>query len=116
VPGKTVLSVSGALTLGPQNNHVKRKMPVGILTIGFITAASIDYAGPGKNGMSETTRQKSIEKLKSFTKKIGYPDKWKEYEGVTIARNDFVGNIGSTNIWDYNDMVARMGQPVNKQR
>ncbi|HEX8461625.1 MAG TPA: M13 family metallopeptidase N-terminal domain-containing protein, partial [Segetibacter sp.] len=33
--------------------------------------------------MSEATKKKGIEKLHSFTKKIAYPDKWKEYEGVT---------------------------------
>jgi len=55
-----------------------------------------------------------VEKLNAFTKKIAYPDKWKEYEGVTISKDDFVGNIRSANMWAYNEMVNRMGKPVDK--
>ena len=47
-------------------------------------------------------------------KKLAYPDKWKEYEGVTIAKNDFVGNVRRANMWEYNDMVNRMGKPVDQ--
>ncbi len=64
--------------------------------------------------MSEATKKRGLEKLNAFTKKIAYPDKWKEYQGVTISKDDFVGNIRSANIWDYNEMVNRMGKPVDK--
>jgi len=64
--------------------------------------------------MSDATKQKGIEKLHAFTKKIAYPDKWKEYQGVTIAKDDFIGNVLRTNVWEYNDMVNRMGKPVDR--
>ena len=66
--------------------------------------------------MSEVTKVKAMEKLHAFTKKIGYPDKWKTYEGVTISSKDFVSNIRSAGIWSYNEMTSRMGKPVDRTR
>ncbi|MCW3079783.1 M13 family metallopeptidase [Segetibacter sp.] len=66
--------------------------------------------------MSEATKKRGIEKLHAFTKKIAYPDKWKEYQGLTVARKDFIGNIRRADMWEYNDMVNRMGQPVDRSR
>lgn len=66
--------------------------------------------------MSEVTKQRGIEKLRAFTKKIGYPDKWKTYEGVTIDPKDFLGNLRRANSWEYNEMVTRYGKPVDKMR
>jgi putative endopeptidase len=64
--------------------------------------------------MSEATKKRGIEKLHAFTKKIAYPDKWKEYQGVTIDKTDFVGNVRRAYQWAYNDMVNKMGQPVDR--
>ena len=64
--------------------------------------------------MSEQTKKQGLEKLNAFTKKIAYPDKWKEYEGVTISTNSFVTNIRNANNWAYNEMVNRMGKPVDR--
>ncbi len=64
--------------------------------------------------MSEDTRKKALEKLDAFTKKIAYPDKWKDYDGVVINRGDFLGNIHSCSVWAYSYMVSHMGQPVDK--
>ena len=64
--------------------------------------------------MSEQTKKQGLEKLNAFTKKIAYPDKWKEYEGVTISANSLVTNIRNANNWAYNEMVNRMGKPVDR--
>ncbi len=66
--------------------------------------------------MSEETKKRGIEKLHAFTKKIAYPDKWKDYQGVTIAKDDFIGNIHRADMWEYNDMVSHMGKPVDRTR
>lgn len=66
--------------------------------------------------MSDETKTRALEKLHAFTKKIAYPDKWKTYDGITITRSDLVANVHSCNVWSYNDMVSRMGQPVDKTR
>lgn len=64
--------------------------------------------------MSEDTKQRGLEKLHAFTRKIAYPDKWKTYDGVVITKNNLMQNILNANIWAYNDGVKRMGKPVDK--
>ncbi|MES2775009.1 MAG: M13 family metallopeptidase [Bacteroidota bacterium] len=64
--------------------------------------------------MSQETKTKALEKLHAFVKKIGYPDKWKTYEGVVTSKNDFIGNVRNVAVWQYNDMVNRMGKPVDR--
>lgn len=64
--------------------------------------------------MSDETKTKALEKLNAFTKKIAYPDKWKDYNGVVINRNDYLGNIRRVSQWAYNEMITRYGKPVDK--
>ncbi len=64
--------------------------------------------------MSDATKKRGIEKLHAFTKKIAYPDKWKDYQGININPNDFVGNIHSARKWDFNDNINRMGKTVDR--
>jgi putative endopeptidase len=66
--------------------------------------------------MSDETKVKALEKLNSFTKKIGYPDVWRDYSSIKIDKADFVGNLRRASQWAYNDMVTRYGQPVDKTR
>jgi putative endopeptidase len=64
--------------------------------------------------MSETTKEKALQKLNAFTKKIAYPDKWKDYQGVTVNAADFLSNLRSTGVWSYNYMTNRLGKPVDR--
>lgn len=64
--------------------------------------------------MSATTKTRALEKLNAFAKKIAYPDKWKTYDGVTISRGDYIGNVRSGSTWFYNYMVEKMGKPVDR--
>jgi putative endopeptidase len=64
--------------------------------------------------MSDETKTKALEKLNAFTKKIAYPDKWRDYAGLTINRNDYLGNARRASQYAYNEMIARFGKPVDK--
>lgn len=66
--------------------------------------------------MSDSTKQQALIKLHAIVNKIGFPDKWETYPGVEINRNDFFGNVKSVARFQYNIMVSRMGQPVDKSR
>ena len=66
--------------------------------------------------MSEDTKQKAIEKLHAFTKKIAYPDKWETYDGMVVKKDDYFGNLRRASLWAYNYNVTRMGKPVDKTR
>lgn len=64
--------------------------------------------------MSDSTKQKALEKLSAIVNKIGFPDKWETYPGVVISKNDFIGNLRSIREFEYNKMVNHMGKPVDK--
>jgi putative endopeptidase len=66
--------------------------------------------------MSDETKVKALEKLNAFTKKIGYPDKWKDYGSITISKNNFFENVTAANKWSYNEMISMLGKPVDKTR
>ena len=64
--------------------------------------------------MSAETKQRALAKLHAFTEKIGFPDKWKNYEGLAIKKDDFIGNVRRCNQWQYQDNINRLGKPIDK--
>ncbi len=65
--------------------------------------------------MSETTKKKAIEKLKSIVMKVGYPDTWKDMSTVSVDRKSYLQNAFSVARWRFNYMIAKYGQPVNRK-
>ena len=66
--------------------------------------------------MGATTKQSALKKLDAMALKIGYPDKWKTYDGLVIERDDFAGNWLRARAWAFNDRVADLGKPVDRTR
>jgi len=66
--------------------------------------------------MSDETKAKALKKLAAFSVKIGYADKWEEYKGLVIERNDYFGNLKRIGQWRYNFNVSQLGKPVDKKR
>ncbi len=66
--------------------------------------------------MSDVTKLKALDKLKAFTPKVGYPDQWRTYEGMSISANSFFQNLRSAGQWSYADMVGQLGKPVDRTR
>jgi len=64
--------------------------------------------------MSEETKKKALVKLEKLNMKVGYPDKWKDMSALEISRNSFVENMMNVSKWNFNYMVAKYGQPINK--
>src|SRR5450631_150878 len=64
--------------------------------------------------MSDSTKQKALVKLHAIVKKIGYPDKWKDYSSVNIVRDDIVANLRATARYQYNTDLAKIGKPVDR--
>ena len=52
--------------------------------------------------MTEVTRQKALDKLHQFTPHVGYPDKWRDYSGLVIKRDDLVGDIERSETFEWN--------------
>lgn len=64
--------------------------------------------------MTDSTKQKALAKLAAITKKVGYPDKWKDFSSLKIDRGPFVLNMLRANKW-WNDYdLAKLGKPVDR--
>ena len=65
--------------------------------------------------MSDATKAKAQEKLASFTVKIGYPDKWKDYSTLTIdPSKSYYENLRDASIWATKDNLDKYGKPVDR--
>ena len=66
--------------------------------------------------MSPATKLAAKDKLAHFTVKIGYPDKPRDYTKIEIRRADLIGNTMRARLFQYDDMISRLGQPVDRTR
>lgn len=66
--------------------------------------------------MGAETKQKAQAKLAAFNPKIGYPDQWKNYDGLNIKRDLFFENVKNVNQWNYDYMISQLGKPVDRTR
>jgi putative endopeptidase len=64
--------------------------------------------------MSDATRKQATEKLKAVANKIGYPDKWRDYSALRIARGDALGNSQRANTFEFARQLGKIGKPVDK--
>jgi len=64
--------------------------------------------------MSAATKAKAHEKLAAVTKKVGYPDKWKDYSALVVSRNSYCENQMNAARWRFNDGVSKFGKPVDR--
>lgn len=64
--------------------------------------------------MSADTKKKALEKWGTFVAKIGYPDHWRDYSGVNIARNNYFANVSALNKFNQAFYTAKIGKPVDR--
>lgn len=64
--------------------------------------------------MSDSTKQKAYTKLASIKKKVGYPDKWKDFSAMKIERGPYVVNMMNANRWWNEYELNKLGKPVDR--
>jgi putative endopeptidase len=64
--------------------------------------------------MSDATKTKALEKLSTFRPKIGYPDKWRDWTGLSISRAGYVDNLLAASKFNHDWRMGRIGKPVDK--
>jgi putative endopeptidase len=64
--------------------------------------------------MSPATKQKAREKVGTLYVGIGYPDRWIDYSGLEIRRDDALGNAQRAELFTYRRGLAKLGQPVDR--
>jgi putative endopeptidase len=64
--------------------------------------------------MGDETKKKAMEKWASFTPKIGYPDKWRDWSGLDTSRDSYIGNVLAAREFNYKWELSKIGKPVDK--
>lgn len=64
--------------------------------------------------MSDSTRRKALHKLATMKKKVGYPDKWKDFSAMQIKRDHYVLNMHQANTWWHAYYINKLGKPVDR--
>jgi predicted metalloendopeptidase len=64
--------------------------------------------------MTDATRTKAVAKFARFTKKIGCPDKFRDYSSIKITRDDYLGNVRRAAAFDEHRQFVRVGQTVDR--
>ena len=64
--------------------------------------------------MTEPTKQEAKKKLDAIERKIGYPDKWRDYTTLAVKRDDPVGNADRARDFEHKRNLAKLGKPVDK--
>ena len=64
--------------------------------------------------MSDSTKAKAKDKLHTYIKKIGYPDKWRDYSTVSIDKHKYFENFISCLENEFNRKLVKINKPVDK--
>lgn len=66
--------------------------------------------------MSDETKKKALDKLATFTVKIGYPDKWKDYSEIVIdPSKSYLENVYNASVWYTQDNYKKLHKPVDRE-
>ena len=91
----------------PQNKERMLKMVKAI-------KGALDQDIDALSWMSPVTKQLAHEKLDAQVDKIGYPDHWRDYSGVEIKRDDFLGNVQRASRFEIERRLAQAGKPADR--
>ncbi|MEO6812986.1 MAG: M13 family metallopeptidase [Ginsengibacter sp.] len=64
--------------------------------------------------MSDSTKEKALVKLNAMTKKVGYPDKWKDFSAMNISKESYVQNMINANKWWHEHDINKLGKPIDR--
>jgi putative endopeptidase len=64
--------------------------------------------------MSPATQKQALEKLHAIVNKVGYPDRWRDYGRLAIARGDFFGDAERGVVFESKRQLAKIGKPLDR--
>jgi len=64
--------------------------------------------------MTAETKTRALEKLHSIVNKVGYPDRWRDYSGLEVKRDDFFGNAIRATAFESKRDLNKIGKPVDR--
>ncbi|HRG37822.1 MAG TPA: M13 family metallopeptidase [Bacteroidia bacterium] len=67
-----------------------------------------------RDWMSEETKKQAYLKLDKLVRKMGYPDRWKDYATLDIKNDSYVQNIFRASAYEFNQNISRIGKPIDR--
>jgi putative endopeptidase len=64
--------------------------------------------------MTDETKQRAIEKWNTFMPKIGYPEKWRSWDGLALSRESYARNLFATAKFNHEWQMGKIGKPVDR--
>ncbi|MGO3225808.1 MAG: M13 family metallopeptidase [Agrococcus casei] len=64
--------------------------------------------------MGDETKKRALDKLAKFTPKIGYPVKWRSYEGLEVTEGDLLRNVRQATHHEHLYEMAKVGGPIDR--
>ena len=64
--------------------------------------------------MSDSTKSRALSKLATVSKKVGYPDQWKDFSTLEISRKSYLRNMVNANIFWHYYRIRKLGKPVDR--
>ncbi|HJW34368.1 MAG TPA: M13 family metallopeptidase [Holophagaceae bacterium] len=64
--------------------------------------------------MGADTKVQALKKLDAMTAKVGYPDQWRDYSALTVARQPHVLNTLAARAFEFRRRLAKLGKPVDR--
>ena len=65
--------------------------------------------------MSAETKAKALDKWSKFLPKIGYPDNWRNWDGLNIGKDDYYANMQAASKFNYDYDIAKIGKPTDRK-
>ena len=65
--------------------------------------------------MSDETKAKAIAKWDTFLPKIGYPEKWRSWDGLKTTPDNYYANLQAASKFNYEYDIAKIGQPTDRK-
>ncbi|HTA47132.1 MAG TPA: M13 family metallopeptidase [Bryobacteraceae bacterium] len=64
--------------------------------------------------MSPVTKVKAKQKLETLKVGVGYPDKWEDYSGLQVTKDEALGNLKRAELFEYHHQLTKLGRPVDR--
>jgi putative endopeptidase len=105
--GEAIGRTFAAREFGADGKRVAKEMIEGIEGAFERNLATVSW-------MDDAARAASREKLRKIDNKVGYPDRWKNYDAMRIDRSSLLHNLQAAGVWESNYDLDKIGKPVNK--
>ncbi len=115
---RAIIQTDGSLGEALGQLFVKKYFPedskkrVNVMVDNLVAAYRVRIAS--RDWMSEDTKKQANLKLDKIVRKLGYPDKWKDYSTLIIKKDSYIENIFRANTFSFNEMINRLGKPIDR--